>query len=131
MAFPPLDGAVQDNVSASTPADATGVPIVLGTVVAVAVAPADSEDVPEALVATTVKVKEVLEGSPVTCVDVDDVVTDAAPPAKYTVYEVAGGEPAGRLQLTLIAPSLKARLVPTSVAVTFTGVLGCRKSFCC
>jgi hypothetical protein len=57
MVLPPVDGAVQDSVSESTPAVAVGVPIVAGTVVAViAVEAEDAEEVPDALVAVTVNV---------------------------------------------------------------------------
>jgi hypothetical protein len=57
MVLPPLDGAVQDNVSESTPAVAVGVPIVAGTVVAViAVEAEDALEVPDVLVAVTVNV---------------------------------------------------------------------------
>jgi hypothetical protein len=47
------------------------------------------------------------------------------------VNEVAAAEPDGRENATDAAPLLNALLVPTSVATTFTGACGCKKSFCC
>lgn len=46
------------------------------------------------------------------------------------VNDVAAGDPAGRENDTVAAPSLNALFVPTSVAVTLTGVCGDKKSFC-
>jgi hypothetical protein len=57
MTFPPLAGAVQETTSWLTPAVAVGGDIVAGTVVALIELDADeAADVPEALVAVTVKV---------------------------------------------------------------------------
>jgi hypothetical protein len=57
MVLPPVDGAVQDSVSESTPAVAVGAEIVAGTVVAVIEPDAEEgAEVPDALVAVTVNV---------------------------------------------------------------------------
>jgi hypothetical protein len=104
----------------------------LGTVVAViAVEAADAAEVPEALVAVTVNVYEVADCSPSTVRGEDAPVAVKLPGLEVAVKDVAAGEPPGKLKLTLAAPLLNARLVPTSVADTLTGAEGCRKSFCC
>jgi hypothetical protein len=133
MALPPVAGFDQLRLSWSAVGeDAVGVPTAAGTVVAVALAAVERSEKPEALKARTVNVCRVSEVKPVTTYEVVVIpLTAADPPAYLISYDVAGGEPAGSDQLTVIAPSLKLRLVPTSVAVTFIGVIGCKKSFCC
>jgi hypothetical protein len=53
------------------------------------------------------------------------------PVVEYTVYDVAGGDSAGREKDTVTDPLLNGLLVPTSVATTLMGGEGCKKSFCC
>ncbi len=72
-----------------------------------------------------------LDCKPSTVRGEDEPVAVKLPGLEVAVKDVAAGEPAGRLKLTVAAPLLNARLVPTSVAVTLSGELGCRKSFCC
>jgi hypothetical protein len=68
--------------------------------------------------------------SPSTVSGDDDPVAVKLPGLEVAVNDVAAGEPAGRLNVTVAAPLLNALLVPTSVADTLTGVEGCKKSFC-
>ncbi len=68
--------------------------------------------------------------SPSTVNGDEEPVAVKLPGLEVAVNDVAAGEPPGRLKLTLAAPLLKERLVPTSVADTLTGAEGCRKSFC-
>ena len=106
--------------------------MVLGTVVAViAVEAEDALEVPAALVAVTVNVQEVDDCKPSTVNGDEDPVAVKLPGLEVAVNEVAAGDPPGRLNVTVAAPLLNARSVPTSVADTLTGVEGCKKSFCC
>jgi hypothetical protein len=104
------------------------VPIVgaCGTVVAVMLEEAElASDVPTAFVAVTVKVYPVFDCNPVTCTEVEDVVAVNEPGEEVTVYEVIGAPfEEGAVQLTVAAPLLNARPVPTSVAETDVGTLG-------
>lgn len=70
-------------------------------------------------------------GSPPITIGDEDPVAVYPPVVEYTVYDVAGGDPAGSSKETDAAPSLYALLVPTSVATTLIGANGCKKSFCC
>jgi hypothetical protein len=125
-----LLGIFQETVSWFTPAVAVGAFGVAGTVVAVTDAEAaEAEDVPNALVAVTVKVYEVALDSPVTTIGEEEPVA-VCPPEDVTVYDVAAGDPDGKENATDTAPLLKARLVPTSVPTTLIGASGGIKSFC-
>ena len=67
IADPPFAGAVHETVSWSTPAVAVGADGVAGTVVTgTAEEASEAAEVPAALLAVTVNVGDVLEGSPVT-----------------------------------------------------------------
>lgn len=79
--------------------------------------------------AVTVNVYPVLLDKPVTTIGEDDPVAVWFPD-EVTVYEVAAGDPDGNENDTETAPSLKARLVPTSVPETLIGASGGMKSFC-
>ena len=129
IADPPFNGADQVTVSWLTPAVAVGADGVAGTVVTVTAADAvDAADVPAALVALTVNVTEVAEGSPVT-VNGEDAPVAVCPVLAVTVKDVAAGESAGKENATETAPSLNARPVPTFVPVTPVGASGSKKSF--
>jgi hypothetical protein len=60
----------------------------------------------------------------------DPVDRVANPIESVIVYEVAAGDSSLIVHVTTIAPSLYGRFVPTSVAVTFSGANGSKKSFC-
>jgi hypothetical protein len=67
----------------------------------------------------------VLDCNPVTCTEVEDVVAVYPPGDDKTVYEVIGAPfEEGAVQLTVAAPLLNARPVPTSVAETDVGAFG-------
>lgn len=89
---------------------------------------AEAAEVPAALVALTVKVTEVAEGSPVT-VKGDDAPVAVCPVLAVTVKDVALGESAGKENDTTAAPSLNGLLVPTFVPETPVGASGSKKSF--
>ena len=75
IADPPVAGAVNAIEFWLTPAVGVGADIVAGTVVIVTEAEAaDAADVPAALVAVTVNVTAVADGSPVTVIGEDDPV---------------------------------------------------------
>ena len=96
IGLPPVAGAEKAIEFWLTPAVGVGADIVAGTVVMVTAAEApEAADVPAALVAVTVNVTEVAEGSPVTVTGEDDPVP-VWPVLAVTVKEVAAGESAGK-----------------------------------
>jgi hypothetical protein len=88
----------------------------------------EAAEVPAALVAVTVNVTDAAESIPDTTIGDDDPVF-VSPVLAVTVKDVAAGESSGKEKATDAAPSLKARDVPMSVAVTEVGANGSRKSF--
>jgi hypothetical protein len=87
---------------------------------------ADAAPVPIAFVAVTVNVYEVDDCKPAT-VNGDEAPDAVNPPGlDVTVYEVIADLPlfAGAVNVTVAAPLLKARAVPTSVAVPIVGAAG-------
>ena len=78
--------------------------------------------------AVTVNVTDAADAIPVT-VNGDDAPVAVCPVLAVTVKEVAAGESAGSAKVTVAAPLLNARPVPTSVATTFIGAFGSKKSF--
>jgi hypothetical protein len=102
------------------------VPIVgaCGTVVAVMLLEAaEAADVPAAFVPVTVNVYAVPDCKPVTVNGDDAPVAVKLPGLEVTVKEVAKA-PAPAVNVTVAAPLLKAREVPTSVAVPIVGMPG-------
>jgi hypothetical protein len=89
----------------------------------------DAADVPDAFVAVTVNVYAVLDCKPATVMGEDDPVPVYPPGEDVAVNDVAAGDNAGKENVTVAAPSLKALPVPTSVAVTLVGAIGSKKSF--
>jgi hypothetical protein len=87
---------------------------------------ADAALVPRELVAVTVNVYEVLDCKPVTVTGEDAPVPVNPPGLDVTVYAVIGKPPSkvGAVNVTVAAPLLKARPVPTLVAVPIVGALG-------
>lgn len=124
IALPPFAGADQETVSASAAVVTVGAEGVAGTVVAVIEAEADEGlEVPDAFVPVTVKVYDVLDCSPSTVIGDDEPLAVYDPGEDVTVKDVAVA-PAPAVNDTVAAPLLKARFVPTSVAVTFVGTPG-------
>ena len=112
-----------DVADALTP---VGVP---GTVVTVTADEAeDAAYVPEALVAVTVNVGVDEEANPVKVIG-EDAPLAVCPVLAVTVKDVAAGERAGKVNETVTAPLLNARLVPTFVAPVIVGFNGSKKSF--
>jgi hypothetical protein len=131
IALPPVAGAVHVTLSIRADGEvAVAIVTALGTVVAVIEADAvDAADVPAALVAVAVNVYDVFDCNPVTVSGEVAPVAVKDPGDDVTVNDVAAGDSAGREKDTEAAPLLNARDVPTSVAVTFVGAFGSKKSF--
>jgi hypothetical protein len=127
MVLPPVAPAVYPTVAEPLPAVAVPIVGAPGTVVAVMLFEAEeAAEVPIALVAVTVNVYEVDDVKPVT-VNGEDAPAAVSPPGlDVTVYEVIAELPlyAGAVKVTDAAPLLKARAVPTSVAVPIVGASG-------
>lgn len=104
---------------------AVGVPGVAGTVVAVIEFEEDEAAlVPAELVAVVVKVYEVALARPVT-VNGEDAPDAVKPPGdEVAVYEVGVPPEVAAVNVTVAEPLLKAREVPTLVAVPMTGASG-------
>lgn len=107
--------------------------IVAGTVVIVIeLDPDEAAEVPDIFVAVTVNTTSIFDPNPST------TNGDADPVAVWVVLcllqnpeavkEVAGGDPAGSSKETEAAPLSNGLLVPTSVATTFIGAYGSKKS---
>ena len=124
IVLPPVAGAVQEIVSASAAVDTLGAEGVAGTVVAVIEAEADeSSDEPDKLFPLTVNVYAVSDCNPSTVIGDDAPVAVKPPGDDVTVKDVAGA-PAPSVKVTVAAPLLNARDVPTSVAVPIVGMPG-------
>jgi hypothetical protein len=127
MVLPPVAPAVYPTVAEALPTVAVPIVGAPGTVVAVMLLDAaEAALVPIALVAVTVNVYEVDEVRPVT-VNGEDAPEAVSPPGlDVTVNEVIGELPVyvGAVNVTDAAPLLKARAVPTSVAVPIVGASG-------
>jgi hypothetical protein len=111
-------------VTVALPLPAVAVPIVgvCGTVVAVILFDAlDALDVPAAEVAVTVNVYATSDCSPVTVIGELEPVPVNPPGELVTVYEVIGNLLVGAVKVTVAAPLLYARPVPTLVAVPIVG----------
>ena len=80
------------------------------------------------MVAVTVNVAVAADAIPDTTIG-DDMPVAICPVLDVTVKDVAAGESAGSSKATDAAPLLNARFVPTSVATTFIGAFGSKKSF--
>ena len=101
---------------------------VCGTVVAVIDEDAlEAAELPAVLDATAVNVYAVLDCNPVTVKGELAPVAVKPPGEDVTVKDVAAAPVAAGVNVTVAAPLLYARLVPTSVAETPVGALGCRK----
>lgn len=128
-AFPPVPPAVYATVAVVTPV-VVAVPIVGASGTVVAVIDADGLDagpVPAAFVPVTVKVYDVLDCNPVTVSGEEDPVAVNPPGEDVTVNEVAGAPDVAAVNVTVAAPLLNARPVPTSDAETPVGAFGCKK----
>jgi hypothetical protein len=79
--------------------------------------------VPDAFVAVTVKVYDVLDCRPSTVIGDEDAVPVYDPGEEVAVNDVAVA-PGAAVNATVAAPLLNARLVPTSVAVPIVGMPG-------
>jgi len=100
---------------------AVGVPGAAGTVVAVMLFDAlDASEVPYVLVAVTVNVYAVSDCNPVTVIGEDDPVPVYPPGEEVTVNESAAFL-ASAVNVTVAAPLLYGRDVPTFVAVPIVG----------
>ena len=83
----------------------------------------EAAEVPEALVAVTVNVYDVLDCKPSTVTGDEEPVPVYDPGEDVTVKDVAVA-PAPAVKVTLAAPLLNARAVPTLVAVALVGIPG-------
>jgi hypothetical protein len=98
--------------------------MVAGTVVAVIELDAEeASEVPDAFDAVTVNVYAVLDCKPSTTIGDDEPVAVYDPGEDVTSKDVAVA-PAPAVNVTLAAPLLNARLVPTFVAVPIVGMPG-------
>jgi hypothetical protein len=88
---------------------------------------AEAAEVPPPLVAVTVNVGVAPEEIPVTVIG-EDAPVAVCPVLAVTVNDVAAFGPVG-VKVTVAAPLLYARPVPTFVAETLSGALGTKKSF--
>ena len=131
--MPPSAGADQETSSLSATVDETDADCgACGTVVEVTEDEgSEATELPYPFVATTVNVYPVFEARLDTVNGEDAPVAVNPPGLEVTVYEVAGGEPAGKLKATVTAPLLYALFVPTSVAESIIGLNGSNQSFCC
>jgi hypothetical protein len=83
----------------------------------------EAPEVPEAFVAVTVNVYEVDDCKPATVIGEEDPVP-VNPPGLEVAVNVVAGAPDPAVKVTVAAPLLKARPVPTFVAVPIVGIPG-------
>jgi hypothetical protein len=124
IAEPPVAPAVYATVADAAPAVAVPIVGACGTVVAVIeFDAAEAADVPELFVAVTVNVYKVDDCKPVTVTGEEEPVPVNPPGLEVAVNEVAVA-PAAGVNVTVAAPLLNERPVPTFVAVPIVGIPG-------
>jgi hypothetical protein len=129
IADPPLFGAVQEIVFASTPAVAEADVGAPGTVVGVADPDVVVGPLPTALDGVIVNVYAVPPARPVKANEVEEVVCVVVAGLDTTEYSVAAGESDGSVQARLTEPLLNAPPL-TPVAVNPVTAFGSRKLSC-